>query len=527
MAHYDILIRDGMVIDGKRGRMRREDIGINGDKIKFIGDLAGGSSAGLEIDANGKYVAPGFIDLTNHSDTHWRIFSSPGQESMLYQGITTILGGNCGVSLAPLISGRDIEGLEKWTNVSEININWQTMDEFLAEMGKQKLGVNFATLVGHDTLRRGVIKDEHPVNPAEINQMRLFLDRSIKAGAFGLSTSLSAISGKFFSKEEIIELLKVAAEHNAFSKHHLRDEGVNILPAVSEIIGFARESGVRCQISHLKAVGRRAWERVQDVLNLIDQAKEEGFEITSDVFPYTGTGSNLFMLLPAWVLEGGEAAVLEQIRNPEKRKFLISSLKELTLHYERIIIASVTRGALSVAGKTLLKIAEDAGKAPEEAMLDLLDINELRVSIFNEATREEDIEKFIVQEHAMVASDGVGYAPADFSEKDLPHPRSFGAFPKVFADFVKEKKLFGWEDAVYKMSGFPASILGLKDRGILEKGAVADVTIFDPENIKDQATYENPFQFAKGMEWVIISGRPVIEGGIFTGALNGKILKKS
>ncbi|MBI2628408.1 MAG: amidohydrolase family protein [Candidatus Niyogibacteria bacterium] len=526
MAHYDILIKNGMVIDGKRGRIRREDVGINNDKIKFIGDLAGESSAELEIDANGKYVAPGFIDLTNHSDAHWRIFSSSGQESMLYQGVTTILGGNCGISLAPLISGKDIEGLEKWVNVSEININWQTMDEFLEEMEKQKLGVNFATLVGHGTLRHGIVKDNSPVSAAEINQMRLLLDRSIKAGAFGFSTSLGAIYEKSASPEEVIELLKVAAEHNAFSKHHLRNEGMNILPSVSEIISFARESGANCQISHLKAVGRRGGEHVQDVLNLISQAREEGLKITADVFPYTSTGSDLFMLLPAWVLEEGKDAILEQIRDQEKRKSLILSLKELTLHFERIIIASVARGALAVAGKTLLEIAEDAGKAPEEVMLDLLDINELRVSIFNEIIKKEDIEKFIIQEYAMVASDGAGYALADASKKDLPHPRSFGAFPKVFADFVKEKKLFGWEDAVYKMSGFPALVLGLKDRGILEKGAMADVTIFNPENIQDQATYKNPFQLAKGMEWVIVNGRPIIENGVFTGALNGKILKK-
>lgn len=527
MAHYDILIRSGMIIDGKRGRLRRGDVGINGDKIKFVGDLAGESSANLEIDASGKYLAPGFIDLTNHSDTHWRLFSSPGQESMLYQGVTTILGGNCGSSLAPLVSGEDIEGLERWTNISEININWQTMDEFLEEAGKQKLGVNFTTLVGYGTLRHGLIKDNRPANPAEINQMRLLLDRSLKAGAFGLSTSLGSIYEKSASKEEVVELLKVAAEHNAFSKHHLRNEGINILPAVSEIIGFARESGARCQISHLKAIGRRAWEHTQDILNLINQARKDGFEITVDVFPYTSTGSSLFTLLPDWILEGDEKIILEQIRNPKKRETMLLSLKELTFHYERIIIASATRGALGVVGKTLLEIAENAGKTPEEAMLDLLDINELRVSIFNEVIKEENIEKFIVQEYAMIASDGVGYAPADASEKDLPHPRSFGSFPKVFADFVKEKNLFGWEEAVYKMSGFPASVLGLKDRGILEKGAIADLTIFDPENIKDEATYKNPFKFAKGMEWVIVNGHPIIEKGSFTGALNGKILKKS
>ncbi|MEK7596292.1 MAG: amidohydrolase family protein [Patescibacteria group bacterium] len=527
MAHYDILIRNGIVLDGKRGRLRRGDVGINGDKIKFVGDLAGESSADLEIDAVGKYVTPGFIDLTNHSDTHWRLFSSPSQESMLYQGVTTVLGGNCGSSLAPLVSGEDIEGLEKWTNVSEININWQTMDEFLKEAEKQKLGVNFATLVGHGTLRHGLIKERRPASPMEINQMRLLLDRSLKAGAFGLSTSLGTIYEKSASKEEVLELLKVAAKHGAFSKHHLRNEGVNILPAVSEIIGFARESGARCQISHLKTIGRRAWEHTQNVLNLIEQARKDGFEITVDVFPYTSTGSNLFTLLPAWILGEDEGAILEQIRDPKKRKTVLLSLKELTFHYERIIIASVARGALGVVGKTLLEIAENAGKTPEETMLDLLDINELRVSIFNEVLKKEDIEKFIVQEYAMVASDGLGYAPADASEKNLPHPRSFGAFPKIFADFVKEKNLFGWEDAVYKMSGFPASVLGLKDRGILEKGAIADLAVFDPENIKDEATSENPFKFAKGMEWVIVNGRPVIEKGSFTGMLNGKILKKS
>lgn len=527
MARYDILIKGGMVLDGKRGAIRRADVGLDGNKIKFVGE-AGSSSGLMEIDASGKYVAPGFIDLTSHSDTHWRLFLDPSQESLLRQGVTTILGGNCGASLAPLVSGGDIQGIERWVDISQININWQGMNEFLKELGAQKLGVNFGTLVGHGTLRKGVLGLESRVpNQAEIDQMRLLLSRSLKAGAFGMSTSLGAAYGEMASDDEIAALLQIVAENGALAKHHLKDEGVNILPSLSQLIGFTRQAGVSCHVSHLKAVGRRAWEHAEEVVALLDGAKNEGLAVSADVFPYISTGSNLFMLLPTWALAGGQKEILDLIRTPEKRKLLAASLIDMTLHYERIIIASIGGGEADVVGKSVSQLADNAGKRPEDVMLDLLDINDLRVGIFNEVINPDNMAKFLAWENSAVASDGVGYRRGDGFERDLPHPRSFGAFSRVLEEFVKEKKLLSWEEAVYKMSGLPASILGLKNRGVLEKGYMADVIVFDPERVRDAATYSNPFLFAEGVEWVFVNGRPVIENAVLNGDnLNGQVIKK-
>jgi len=525
MAHYNVLIKNGMIIDGKRGAMRRGDVGINEDKIKHIGDLAG-STGDLVVDASGQYVAPGFIDITNHSDTHWKLFLDPGQDSYLYQGVTTILGGVCGSSLAPLISGEDIEGIQKWVDISQININWQSVDELFEELDRHQFGVNFATLIGHGTLRRGVIGNEaRPAKDTEISQMQLLLERAFKGGAFGLSTSLGSGHGRPADDKEITELLRTVASHKALSKHHLKDEGSKILPAISELFGYIRKTGAKCQISHLKAIGRRAWEHLTEINSMIEQMNNEGFSVAYDVFPYTRTGSNLYMLLPSWSLDGGKKIILENIRDKKKRVRLIDSLKEFTLHYDRITIASSLRDTLSV-GKTIDQISKDTGKSPEDVMLDLLDINDLNVAIFNEVIKEENLEDLIKRKYAVVASDGVGYSLKEKIKKDLPHPRSFGSFPKVFSSFVKEKEVLSWEDAVYKMTGFPREILGIKDRGAIEPGAFADIVVFNPETITDKATYDNPYQFSEGISWLFVNGVGAIENSEKTDKSGGVILRK-
>jgi N-acyl-D-amino-acid deacylase len=526
MADVDILIKGGMVIDGKNAKMRRADIAIHGDKISFVGD-AGNTTGVLEIDATGKYIAPGFIDLTNHSDTHWRLFQDPGQESLLFQGVTTILGGNCGVSLAPLVSGSDIEGIQKWTDVSQININWQSMEEFLAELSRQQFGVNFGTLVGHGTLRRGVLRDgSREANNIEIEQMKLLLDRAMRAGAFGLSVSLGSAHSKATSSIEVVELMSVVAGYGGLVKHHLRDEGAAILSAISELLGFTRASNARVCISHFKTIGRRGWERALAALSMITKARSEGVNIGYDVFPYTSTGSNLYTLLPNWSITDGKEGVMKNLRNPEIRAKVVADLKELTLHYDRIVIATALHETFSV-GKSIAEIAENAGKIPEEVMLDILLINGLGVTIFNEVINPKNLEYFVARDYAAIATDGVGYGEKHLLAKDLPHPRSFGTYPRIFAEFVKEKQLFTWEEAVHKMTEVPAQILGLTGRGVLEKNAIADLIIFDPEKIQDLSTYANPHQFAVGMEWVFLSGKAAIENGKVSGARSGKILKRS
>jgi N-acyl-D-amino-acid deacylase len=523
MASYSIIIKNGVIFDGTGNPSSPADIGIIGDKIKEIGNLKK-DEAPIIIDASNKYVSPGFIDLTTHSDTHWTLFSQPSQESFIRQGITTILGGHGGSSLAPLVKAENIESIQKWVDVSKININWQSMAEFFSELEQHQIAINFGTLVGYGTIRRGVIGEEvRPARNHEIAQMKYLAEKSIKEGAFGISTNLGAAHQKSATNEEITEILNVARTTKTFAAHHLENEGKNILPAIARLILLTRNSGVHSHISHFKAIGKIAWQYFPKGLEMIEQARKEKIQMTCDFFPYTRTGSNLYLLLPVWAVESGKKRILEIIAGKE-RKNLLESLRDLTLHYEKIIVAS-TLHDVNAVGKSILKLSQSAGITPEEVILNLLEVNDLQVAIFNEAISENNIELLAGKDYSIVASDGVGYAAGYRSKTDLPHPRSFGAFPRVFR-LVKEKGLLSWENAIYKMTGFPAKVLGITDRGILTNGAYADILIFDPEAIADTADYVNPYQSPAGINYVLINGDIVLEEDSLTGLNPGRILRR-
>lgn len=525
MAKYDIIIKNGMVIDGKLGKMRKADVGIKGDAIKNIGDL---SDEGAEktIDASNHYVSPGFIDLTSHSDTHWTIFNNPAQESMLFQGVTTILGGNCSYSLAPILSGKDIEGIQKWIDIKSLNINWQTIKEFLNELSRHDLGLNFATLIGHGTLRREILKQTNrEAKSDEIGQMALLLEQGLKDGAFGLSTSLGRAHARFAKPEEFTELLKIVKNYEGLSKHHLKDEGAEILPSISQIINLANAAEVKAQISHFKILGKKSWAHYEHAVQMIETAQEQGTKITLDIFPYKRTGSNLYMLLPAWTLEGPKEGILGFIRDPKTKIQIIEELKKLTLHYDKITIASTLNDPLSV-GKTIDELSKDSGLAPEEVLLQVLDTNDINVSIFSEAISEELIFSIVQKKYVSIASDGVGMNIESKIPTNLPHPRSFGAFPQALNLFVKEKGALSFEEAVYKMTYLPATTLGLEKRGALEPEFFADLVIFNPEKIESKATYQNPFVYSSGVDHLIINGQIVIEEGQIVNKKAGAVLKK-
>ncbi|MEK9209223.1 MAG: amidohydrolase family protein, partial [Patescibacteria group bacterium] len=464
-------------------------------------------------------------------DTHWTLFSQPSQESLISQGITTILGGNCGSSLAPLIKPENIEGIERWVDISKININWQTMKEFLAELSGRKIGVNFASLAGHNTLRAGAVENvSKSATEKEIEKINFLFKNAVKEGAFGISFSLGTIHGQAAGDEEIIALHRLAGEYGVLVKHHLEDEGKNILPGLSRLAFFLhslpKSRRPRVQISHFKALGRAAWSLFPNALEMIEKLIKENYSLSVDFFPFLRTGSNLLMVLPGWARETGARQFLEELKNPEKRKNLINGLKDLTLHYDKIIVASTLRDTGSV-GKTISKLAENAGISPEEIILDLLKINNLQVVIFNEAISENNLFEITKKDYSMVASDGVG---SDFSvrqKNNLPHPRSFGSFPKFLELFVREKQILSWEQAVYKMTGQPAQSLGLKDRGTIKPGAYADLVVFNPETVGSSSSYQNPWVMSQGIDCVLINGEIVLEAGKLTGEKAGKVLRKS
>lgn len=521
MSHYSIIIKNGLVFDGKGNKPVKTDIGITDDEITKIGDLQTEAAYNI-VDATGRCVAPGFIDITSHSDTHWTIFSFPRQESLVSQGITTIIGGNCGSSLAPFLGESSAKEIARWVDVSKININWQTMEEFFAEMDKHKLGLNFGTLVGLNTLRRSIVSDKQ-----RIAKIKFLFQSSLSQGAFGLSTNFGLNDLDFFPDQEMADIFKVLQPYGAVVKHHLEDEGQNILPAISRLIGAARSSKTKMHISHFKSLGRSSWNYFSQALEMVETARKEGVKITYDFFPYTKTGSSLFAALPTWFRKYSpeEAMLILSSPNDKRRQDLKDHLKKLTLHYDKIIIASATSG-FGAIGKTIRQVADESGRDEGEVILNLLEANDLRVSIFNEVISEFNLDLIAKDRFSAVSSDGVGYDFSAEKTNDLPHPRSFGTFPRAISQLVRKKGMMPLETMISKMTALPANILGIKDRGTIEKDKKADLIVFDPETIEDAATYEKPFAPPSGIQHVFVNGQAVVSSGKLTGLLPGKTLRK-
>lgn len=522
---YSYIIKNVTILDGTGRERWKADIGIEGERIKSVGAIETTKAREI-IDASGFYASPGAIDLLNHSDTHWTLFEEPSQESLLKQGITTIIGGACGSSLAPIVDGNTLRSIQKWVDISRINANWRSTAEFFAELEKHKFGVNFGTLVGHGTLRRNVMGDSaSEANEDEIDRMKLLLKESLIAGAFGLSFGLAFSHGRPASRHELVSLSSFVAASNKLVAMHLKDEGREFLSSVAEAVDVARSSGANLEISHIKAIGTKAWQDTPKALDMIKSAIKEGLSINADVFPYLRTGSLLYTLVPEWVREGGKEAIIAKLHSPQERVQILDGLRALTLHYDKITIASTLRKS-GLIGKTLFEAAQILGMSNEEAMLEILFINDLAVTIFGETLNEENLVEMIKEPFTMFSSDGIGKSKRGELGSNLIHPRSYGTVPKVLSYFVRDKNVLSLEEAVKKMTSMPAEKLGLRERGKIEKGYFADLIIFDPVTIRDNATYADPYEYPGGIEWVFVNGEPAVIKGSYRGALQGKILRK-
>ena len=521
---YDILIKSGTMIDGTGKPPLLADVGIDGDRISAVGDL-GHAAAAVTINAYGKIVSPGFIDITNHSDTHLTLFKYPKQESLVMQGVTTIIGGNCGASLAPLASRSALDAIKKWADPSEININWATVEEYLQTLEGLRPGVNFGTLVGYGTLRRGVIGDATRIlNLEEREQVKFLLRQGAQEGAFGLSLGLAYGHERISSTEEIIEIAKVLRGTGKIIKIHLRSEGMETLASVNEAIRIGRETGVAIEISHLKVIGKKAWPSLSKALKLITRAKASGLDISFDVSPYRTTGSLLYLLIPWWARQGGFNELFRRIDDSIERKKIIQALQAHTLHYDKILITSArTKG---IVGHTLAEVAEEGGFSPEEALVETVRANEGRVAIIGRTVSMKNTLLEMSDEGAIISSDGLGLSQDAQQLGDLVHPRSFGSFPR-FLGKLAPKLNISMPEAIRKITSFPAERLGIEARGIITKKNFADLVIFDPQLFQDRATYKNPFRYPAGIEWVIVNGKVAVGQGGITGERAGRILRKS
>ncbi len=521
---YDILIKSGMVIDGTGKKPEVFDVGIEDDTITAVGHLEN-AEAKLVIDAQGKYVTPGFIDMTNHSDTHLTLFREPSQESLIMQGITTIIGGNCGASLAPLASSQAIHAIKKWSDPSEINIDWATMGEYLNRLDSMQFGVNFGTFVGYGTLRRGIIGDEvRTLNPEEQGQIKFLISESLGNGAFGLSIGLSYGHERISTTEEIIEIVRVMQSTRGLVKLHLRSEGKEILSAINEAIIIGREAGVAIEISHLKGIGKSAWSLIPKALALIDTARNSGLDIAFDVSPYHTTGSLLYLLLPAWTREGGFSELFRRIDYPGDRQKMREELERMTLHYDKIFITSAK--TKTAVGHTIAELAKKAELSPEETLINIVRANEGRVTILGRTVSAKNTLLQLQNSNSLIASDGEGYSQEELHLENLIHPRSFGAYPHFWHRFVTDGELLSPEVAIQKTTGGPAARLQIKNRGVIKKGNFADIVVFDPQLFRDRATYRNPYRYPAGMEWVLINGKVGVSQGKHANARAGKIIRR-
>lgn len=517
----DILIKNGMVVDGLGTPAYHADIAIKDGKIAKIGFL-GEPSAETIIDATGLYVTPGFVDINNASDRYWTLFSHPNLESHLYQGVTTIIGGNCGSSLAPLTTGNIILNIQKWADVSRINVNWLTLREFFEETKKRKLLLNFGTLIGHSTLRRDIIRDEfRKLTEKEFSQMKELLEIGLKEGALGFSTGLNYSHAKIAPPEEITGLAAILKRGKIYSTH-LRDEGANLYESVLETIEIAKKAQAGVEISHFKAIGRNNWPLFDKCLETIEKAAEN-YDINFDIYPYTSTATVFYTFLPDWIAVGGRAKLVENLQNSDLKAKVISELREKEDEFKGIIIASGNIDKLFI-GKTIGEIAKNQGSGIIETIINLLIAAEGKLVGFWPALSEENFIKALKSPLSIIASDGATYNLGDTKNGFLVHPRSFGCFSRVLSRYVREKNIIGLEEAIKKMTALPALKMGLRYRGAIEPHYFADIAIFNPELVKDMATFENPFQYSQGIHAVIINGRVALLNGQIKNQALGRIL---
>lgn len=519
---YSVLIKNCRLVDGTGTPERLSDIAIEGSNIVSVKPKIEGGAQTV-IDAKGKIVAPGFIDIQNHSDSYWQLFDNPGLESMVAQGYTTILVGNCGASLAPLLSPPSLLALQKWHNTDGWNVDWQTFGEFTDTMQQRKFGCNVASLIGYSTLRRGIVGDaSRPLTTDELEIMRIALEQAIEQGGFGLSIGLAYSHEMQTSELELYQIAQVVKKHDALLSVHLRNEGDTVSESVREVIDLARISGLNIKISHLKVRNRANWPKSAEILEQLEVAWHQGVNIHYDVYPYTTIWQMLYSYLPNWAIVGGRSHLLKHLSDPTQRNKILSELNNSPSTLRDLLITSTSAG-LNVVGKTVSTLAKDMEISSESAILKLIENGGSEVLVFDESLNPETVAEFTRHPLSIIASDGGGF-PKNISGR-LVHPRCFGAAPRFLSEIMKDKTI-PIHEAIRKLTSLPAKKIGIQNRGQIAEGFFADLVIIDPEKLKDNATPTNPFQFNTGIESVFVNGIMTVKNDLPTEDIGGKFIAR-
>jgi N-acyl-D-amino-acid deacylase len=520
----DLRLTGAQVVDGTGSTARHADVAVADGRIVAVGPDATDAPAARTMDLAGLVLAPGFIDLHTHVDFTLPVHPRAG--AMVRQGVTTLVGGNCGFSPFPVSAahGDDLRDLNAFIDEG-LSWDWDDAAGYLAHVDALPLACNLAQLVGHGAVRIAVMgMTGRAPTAAELNRMRELVDRALRAGAVGLSTGLVYAPGSHADTDEIVALAKVAADHGRFYASHIRSEGDDAVAAVREALDIGRRAGAAVQLSHHKAMGRANWGKVERTLAMIDDARADGLDVTADQYPYVAASTTLSNLLPAWAREDGLDGMLAIFGDPDRRGRLADEVRAGASDYDldQVMISAVPPGANADAGgRMLVDVADGAGEDPVDTVLRLLAQERDRVQMVIFGMDEEDVRAVMRHPHVAVASDGWTLDPASGG---TPHPRSYGTYVRVLGRYVRELAVLTLEEAVRKMTSLPAARLGRDDLGVVRPGARADLVAFDPARVADGATFDAPHRFASGVEHVIVGGRPVIDAGVDTGDAAGSVL---
>lgn len=524
-ADFDILIKNGTVVDGLSDKAWKADVGIVGERIQAIGDL-GSTQARTIIDAMGKAVTPGFIDIHSHTDAI-ELLINPKGESKIRQGVTLEVSGNCGGSSFPY--KKEISEDEKrFSKRYGLERDWVDLAGYLARVQKTGMAFNYITLVGQGTIRDYVMNEDRrkPTAP-ELELMQKLMAEAMEQGAFGLSSGLEYTPSGFASTEEVVELCRVAAKYGGFYATHVRSEDSFVIEAVAEAIYIAEKAGLPLQISHFKSCGTINWWKMPMLFDLVEAAAKRGVAVTADRYPYTAFSTGLSVYYPQWALAGGNEAFVKRLQDQAER----SKLREETMlklegtPWENILLTGLDEDENQhFIGKTIQQAADGLGQDAYEFACDLLIKEKGGVGIVGFAMSEEQTEETLKHPLVMLCSDGSALAPYGPLHQGKPHPRNYGTFPRFLGLYVRDRKALTLPQAVKKMTSMPAAKLGLKDRGTLKHGNFADIVVFDPATVADKATYTDPEQYSTGIDYVIVNGQVVIDHDNHTGALPGKVL---
>ncbi len=516
----DVLIKDGVVYDGTGGTPVRADIGIKGDRIAAVGDLAG-AHARTAVDARGLAVAPGFINMLSWSTES--LLVDGRSQGEIRQGVTTEIFGE-GFSMGPLtldMKRRTLAGQGDF----RYEIPWTTLAEYLSHLEQRGVTPNVASFIGAATIRTHVLGLENKrATSAELDQMRELVRREMEAGALGIGSALIYAPGVYATTEELIELCRVAARYGGMYISHIRGEGPGLIAGVEELIRISREAGIPAEIHHLKAAGQQHWDKMDRVIALVEQSRREGPRITANMYLYAASATGLSSLIPSWAHSGGGAALYKRLQDPIARARISKEMRARGPMSRTLLVRFRSEKLRVLIGKTLDEVARMRGMDEVETVLDLVLEDHSSVGAVFFTMSEENLVKQLRHPWVSIGSDGASMAPEGVFLNSSTHPRAYGNFARLLGKYVREEKVISLPEAVRRLTGLPATNLGLDRRGFLKPGMFADVVVFDPASIADRATYENPHQYAIGVNHVVVNGVQVLRDGEHTGAKPGRAL---